>query len=129
MELLKQIAPSVTRAGVLRVTNTAGTAEFAAVQAMAQSLDIEVSPISVRESYDIECALTSFARIPNGGLIYAECIGVSPSRFDHRVASVQVAGGLRDRFDVTGGELISYGPDATDQYQRAAVYVDRILRG
>ena len=131
VELLKQIAPSVTRAGVLRVTNTAGTAEFAAVQATAQSLGIEVSPISVRETYDIERALTSFARIPNGGLILTP----SASASAHRDLIIALAARFKlpavyvYRFDVTGGGLISYGPDATDQYQRAAVYVDRILRG
>jgi putative ABC transport system substrate-binding protein len=132
MELLKQIAPSVTRAAVLRVPNLAsGTAEFAAVQATAQTLGVEVSPISVREPNEIERAITSFARTANGGLILTP----SASGSSHRDLIIALAARFKlpavyvYRFDVTGGGLISYGPDATDQYRRAAGYVDRILKG
>jgi putative ABC transport system substrate-binding protein len=132
LELLKQIAPGVTRAAVLRdVENPAGNALFAAIQAVASSLRVEVSPVSMRNAGEIERAITAFARSSNGGLIvtangftltYGDLIVALAAR--HRLPAVYPY-----RFFVTGGGLISYGADYVDQYRRAAGYVDRILKG
>ena len=133
LELLKQIAPGVTRAAVLRDSaNPAGIAQFGAIQAAAQSLGVEVSPVSVRDAGEIERAVAAFARSaewrPDRD---AERVGVGSSRSDHRACGpAQAARGLcRSRSYVTGGGLISYGPDLVDQFRRAAGYVDRILKG
>src|SRR5262245_11175462 len=131
-ELLKQIAPIVTRVAVLRdPTLTSGTAQFAAIEAVAPSLGVEVSPLNVRDPAEIERAVTAFARTTNGGLI----VPGSGSAVTHRDLIVTLAARHRlptvysERHFVAAGGLISYGPDFLDQYRRAAVYVDRILRG
>jgi putative tryptophan/tyrosine transport system substrate-binding protein len=131
-ELLKQIAPAVTRAAVLRdPTLTSGTAQFAAIQAVAPSLGMEMSPVNVRDPSEIGRAVTAFARISNGGLI----VPGSGSAVTHRDLIVTLAvrhklpAVYSERHFVAAGGLISYGPDFLDQYRRAAVYVDRILRG
>jgi putative tryptophan/tyrosine transport system substrate-binding protein len=128
--LLKQIAPSVTRAAVLR-TQGSGTSQFAAVQTAASSLGVEVNPINMRDAGEIEGAVTSFARSPNGGLIVTGTLAATKHRnliitlaARHKLPAV-----YPDRIFVSGGGLISYGPDRLDQYRRAAGYVDRILRG
>jgi putative tryptophan/tyrosine transport system substrate-binding protein len=132
LELLKQIAPFVTRTAVLRdPANPSGAGQFGAIQAVAQSLGVEASPINMREPAEIERDIADFAQKPNGGLI------VTPSSLAlvHRELVVTLASRLRlpaiypFRFFVSGGGLISYGPDVVDQYRRAAGYVDRILRG
>jgi putative tryptophan/tyrosine transport system substrate-binding protein len=132
LELLKQIAPSVTRVAVLRdPTLGTGTGLFAAIQAVAPSLRVEVNPINMREAGEIERAVAAFARSPNGGLI------VVTSRFSspHRELIVTLAARHRlpavyyERSFVDAGGLISYGNDYIDQYRRAAGYVDRILKG
>ena len=132
LELLKQIAPGVTRAAVLRdPTQGAGTSEFAAIQAVAPSLRVEVSPLNMRDAGEIERAVAAFARSPNGGLIVA---GSAAATF-HRDLIVTLAARHKlpavyyERFFVAAGGLISYGPDYIDQYRRAAGYVDRILKG
>ena len=131
-ELLKQIAPNVMRAAVIRdATNPAGIGQFSAVQGAAQTLGIEVSPINVHDAGEIERAVASFARSANGGLI------VTPSAtvLDHHDLIIALAAQYKlpavygDRSKVIRGGLISYAPDRVDQFRRAASYVDRILKG
>ena len=132
LELLKQIAPLMTRTAVLRdPANPSGAGQFGAIQAVAQSLGVEASPINMRDAGKIENDMSDFAQKPNGGLI------VTPSSlaFVHRQIIVALAARLRlpaiypFRLFVSSGGLISYGPDLVDQYKRAAGYVDRILKG
>ena len=132
LELLKEIAPGVTRAAVLRdPAIAAGIGQFGAIQAVAPSFGVEVSPVDVRDAGEIERAVTAFARSSNGGLI----VTGSALAVVHRDLIITLAARHRlpavysDRFFVTGGGLISYGPDPIDQYRRAAGYVDRILKG
>ena len=132
LELLKQIAPSMTRAAVLRDPAVAsGIGQFAAIQAVAPSLGVELSPVDARDAPEIERAVTAFARSGNGGLIvtasalasrYRDLITTLAAR--HRLPAVYGA-----RHYAAAGGLISYGPDLIDQYRRAAGYVDRILKG
>jgi putative ABC transport system substrate-binding protein len=132
LELLKQIAPGVARAAVLRDPALAsGIGQFGAVQAVAPSYGVELNPIDVRDAGEIERAIAAFAHAPNGGLI----VTGSPLAAVHRELIVTLA--LRHklpavyprRIFVNDGGLISYGPDFLDQYRRAAAYVDRILKG
>jgi putative ABC transport system substrate-binding protein len=132
LELLKEIAPAVTRAAILRdASQGAGTGEFAAIQAVAPSLRVEVNPVNLRDIGEIERAIAAFARTPNGGLI----VVAGAAGQVHREQIITLAGRYSlptvygNRSFVTGGGLISYGPDLADQYRRAASYVDRILRG
>jgi putative ABC transport system substrate-binding protein len=132
LELLKQIAPQVTRAAVLRNSdNRAGTGEFAAIQSMAQSLDVELRPVDTRDAGEIERAIAAFARSPNGGLIVAPSATAGGNRdlmvtlaARHRLPAVYA-----DRSDTAAGGLVSYGVDRVDQFRRAAGYVNRILKG
>jgi putative ABC transport system substrate-binding protein len=131
-ELLKEIAPNVTRAAVLRDPSfAAGIGLLAAMQAVAPSLGMELTPIDVRDPREIEHGITEFARLANGGLI----VPASPSQGAHRELIIALAARHRlpavypFRYMVSDGGLISYGPDITDQYRRAADYVDRILKG
>jgi putative ABC transport system substrate-binding protein len=128
--LLKQIAPRVSRVGVLR--DPSDSSQYAVIQAVAQSLGVELAPpIGVGEPSEIERGVTAFAAAPNGGLI------VTTSQFTliHRELIVDLAArhGLPavypSRPYATSGGLLSYGPDFIDQYRRAAGYVDRILKG
>ena len=132
LELLKEIAPGVTRAAVIRdPAITAGIGQFAAIQSVAPSIGVEVSPVNVRDAGEIERAITAFARSSNGGLI----VTGSALAVVHRDLIVMLAARHKlpavywDRLLVTAGGLISYGPDIIDQYRRAAAYVDRILKG
>ena len=132
LELLKQIAPTVTRVAVLRdATQGVGTSWFAAIQAMASSLGVVVNPVNLREASEIERVVAAFARSTNGGLIVVP----SGSAAVHRHLIITLAARHKlpavyyNRFFVTGGGLISYGADYIDQYQHAASYVDRILQG
>jgi ABC-type uncharacterized transport system substrate-binding protein len=131
VELLKQIAPYVTRAAVIRdPTRGYGIGQFAVVQAVAPSLGMELSPINAPDVSEIESAIAEFARSPNGGLVVT--LGGTAIHRDliialaakHRLPAV-----YPHRYFVSGGGLISYGPDTIDQYRRAADYVDRILKG
>jgi putative tryptophan/tyrosine transport system substrate-binding protein len=132
LELLKQVAPGVTRAAVLReAANPAGSAQFGVIQAMAPSLGVEVSPINVRDPSEIERAIAAFARSANGGLIVTGSATASLHReliitlaAQHKLPAV-----YSNRFPILRGGLISYGPDLLDQFRRAAGYVDRILKG
>ena len=132
LELLKEIAPGVTRVAVLRDPATpTGIGQFAVIQSAAPSLGVEVIPINVRDAPEVERAVTAFARTGNGGLIvtagtvtafHRNLIAALAAR--HKLPAIYPA-----RFFVTGGGLASYGADFVDQYRRAASYVDRILRG
>jgi ABC-type uncharacterized transport system substrate-binding protein len=132
LELLKQTAPGVTRAAVLRdASQGSGTSQFAAIQAVAPSLSVEVNPVNMRDAGEIERAVTTFARSPGGGLIVTAGAAATRHRdliialaARHKLPAVYYA-----RFYAVGGGLMSYGPDFIDQYQRAAGYVDRILKG
>jgi ABC-type uncharacterized transport system substrate-binding protein len=132
LELLKDIAPRVTRAAVLRdPAIAAGSGQLGAIQSVAPSFGVELSPIGVRDAGEIERTVTTFARGSNGGLLV---VG-SPLAIVHRELIITLAARHKlpavysDRVFVTGGGLISYGPDRADQYRRAAGYVDRILKG
>jgi ABC-type uncharacterized transport system substrate-binding protein len=132
LELLKQIAPSVTRAAVIRdPAITAGVGQFAAIQSVAPSFGVELKPVNVRDAGEVERAIVDFARSSNGGLI----VTGSGLAIVHRDLIVTLAARHKlpavywDRMLVTGGGLISYGADIIDQYRRAAGYVDRILKG
>jgi putative tryptophan/tyrosine transport system substrate-binding protein len=131
-ELLKEIAPSVTRAAVLRdPTFAEGIGQFAVIQAVAPSVGIEVSPIDLREPNQIESAIATFAQSPNGGIIFsASAIGAANvNLIIAAVARNKLPTVYPQRPFVAAGGLISYGPNFADQYRRAAGYVDRILRG
>ncbi len=132
LELLKEIAPRVTRAAVIRdPAIAAGSGQLGAIQAVASSLGVEVSPINVRDATEIERAVTAFARFPNGGLI----VTGSGLAFVHRNPLVTLATRHKlpavyfERYFVAGGGLISYGADLVDEFRRSAAYVDRILKG
>jgi putative ABC transport system substrate-binding protein len=132
LELLKQVAPDVTRVAVIRnPANPAGTGQWGAIQAVAPSFGVDLTPVNVREASEIEGALAAFASKPNGGLIVtgSALAGV------HRELIIALA--ARHKLPATyyeynlavAGGLLSYGPDFGDQYRQAASYVDRILKG
>ena len=132
LELLKEIAPGVTRVAVLRDSAiSGGTGQFGAIQSVAPSLGVEAIPVNVRDAGEIERAVAAFARGSNGGLI----VTASGLAIVHRELIVTLAARHKlpavyyYRFFVTDGGLVSYGPDPHDQYRRAAGYVDRILKG
>jgi putative ABC transport system substrate-binding protein len=132
LELLKQIAPGVTRAAVLRDPATpSGIGQFGVIQAVAPSLGMEVSPLNMRDPGEIERDIAAFAHTPNGGLILT---GSGMALF-HRDLIITLAARHKlpavyyERSFAAAGGVISYGPDRMDQFRRAAGYVDRILRG
>jgi len=133
LELLKQVAPGVTRAAVLRNSATpSGMAQFGVIQAMGPSLRVEVTALNLRNAGEIENAVAAFARSPNGGLIATSGGGAATAQRDLIVALAarhKLPAVYFERIFVAAGGLISYGPDYVDQYRRAAVYVDRILKG
>ena len=132
LELLKQIAPGVTRAAIIRdPAISAGIGMFGAIQSVASSFGVEASAVNVRDAGEIERAVAAFAREPNSGLIvtgsalaavHRDLIATLAAR--HKLPAV-----YPNRLFATGGGLISYGADFIDQYRRAAGYVDRILKG
>jgi len=132
LELLKEIAPRMVRAAILRdATTPQGIGQFGAIQAVAPSLGVEVRPIDVHDAAEIERAVTTFARSANGGLI----VTGSAMTALHRGLIITLAAQHKlpalhwERFFVIDGGLISYGPDSIDPHRRAAGYVDRILKG
>src|SRR5262249_2445587 len=132
LELLKQIAPRVTRAAVLRDSAiAAGPGQFGVLQALAPSLGVELRPIDIRNADDVERSVRAFAQGSNGGLI----VTGSPAAVAHRDLIIALAARHRlpaiysNRLFVAAGGLMSYGPDFLDQFRRAAGYVDRILKG
>ena len=132
LELLKQIAPGVTRAAVLRdPAISAGIGQFGAIQAVAPSLGLAVTPVNVREADEIERAVADFARLPNGGLIVTgSALAIVRRHLIIKLAAKhQLPAVYFQRTLVADGGLISYGADLLDQYRRAASYVDRILKG
>jgi hypothetical protein len=123
VELLKEIAPRVTRVAVLRDSaTTSGTGQFAAIQAVAPSFDLEVIPLNVRDGGEIERAVTSFARSSNGGLIVtgSGLAAVNRELIVALAARYKLPAVYYQRFFVTDGGLISYGPNTIDPYRRAA---------
>jgi len=132
LELLQEIAPRVTRAAVVRdPAIAAGSGQLGAIQAVASSLAVGISPVNVRDAIEIERDVTAFARSPNGGLI----VTGSGLAFVHRDLLVTLAARHKlpavyfERYFVAAGGLISYGADLVDEFRRAASYVDRILKG
>jgi putative ABC transport system substrate-binding protein len=131
LEWLKEVAPRVTRAAVLRDAAVAsGIGQFAAIQAMAP-IGMELSTIDLRDVIEVELAIAEFARDPNGGLIVtAGGISVNhPESIATFATRYKLPAIYPFRFFVEAGGLISYGPDVNDSYPRAAAYVDRILKG
>jgi putative ABC transport system substrate-binding protein len=130
LELLKEIAPSVKRVAIIRdTTNPAGLATFGALQNAAQSLGVEASPVNVRDAREIERNVAAFARSPNGGLIVTQTANFHRDLIITLAARHKLPAVYTLRYDVTGGGLLSYGPDIVDQFRQAAGYVDRILKG
>jgi putative ABC transport system substrate-binding protein len=133
LELLKEIAPRVTRVAVIRDPSVpAGSGGFAAIQTVSPSLGIEVTPVGVRDASEIERGIIDFARSPNGGLIM---VGPGSSVALHRDLIVRLAAQHRlpavysSRRYIANGGLIAYADDPVDQFRRAAGYIDRILKG
>ena len=132
LQLLKEIAPRVTRAAVIRdSTTTGGVGQFAAIQSMAPSLGVEAIAVNVRDPGEIERTIADFGRFASGGLI----VTGSGSAMVHRELIATLAARYKlpavywDRAPVSAGGLISYGADLRDQYRQAAAYVDRLLKG
>jgi ABC-type uncharacterized transport system substrate-binding protein len=132
LELLKQIAPNVTRVAVLRDSATSsGIGQFAVIQAMAPSFGVELRPIDLHDPGEIERSVAAFGRSSNGGLIVTGSVAAQV----HRDLIIALAARLRLpavyslRYHVVSGGLISYGPDPVASFRRAAGYVDRILKG
>ena len=132
LELLKETVPSVTRAAVLRdPSQGSGTSQFAAIQAVAPSLRVEINPVNMRDPAEFEHAVATFARSPNGGLI----VTGSGLALVHRDLIIALAARYKlpavyfERYFVAAGGLMSYGPDFLDQYRQAASYIDRVLKG
>jgi len=132
LELLKEVAPGVTRMAVLRNSSaTSGTGVLGAIQAVAPSFGVELRPVDVRDPGEIEHAITAFAGAPHGGLIVTQ----ATLTVLHRKLIITLAARLKlpavyaERLFVDDGGLIAYGPDFVDPYRRAAGYVDRILKG
>jgi putative ABC transport system substrate-binding protein len=131
LELLKQVAPSLKRVVVLRDISIDGTAQFAAIQSAAPQFGVELTPVRVRDPGEIDRGVTAFAAKPDGGLI----VTASANAAVHRdlivalVAKHKLPAIYPFRYFVASGGMISYGPDPIEPYERAAEYVDRILKG
>ena len=131
LELLKEMAPGVTRAAVIRDASASGVGQFAGIQTASPTLRMAVSPIGVGDAAEIERGITAFARVPHGGLIVT---GSALSAVHHDLivslaARYKLPAVYFNRFFVRNGGLVSYGADLVDQHRRAASYVDRILKG
>jgi putative tryptophan/tyrosine transport system substrate-binding protein len=132
LELLKQIAPGATRAAVLRdSTEPTGIGQWGALQSVAPSFTLELTPVGVSDPGEIERAIAGFANLPNGALIVTASAPTAVHRdliialaTRHRLPAVYAY-----KYFITSGGLISYGPDTIDPYRRAAGYIDRILKG
>jgi putative tryptophan/tyrosine transport system substrate-binding protein len=132
LELLKEIAPSVTRAAILRdLALASGSGQFGALQSVAPSLGVELSPVGVGDAGAMERAVVAFARSPNGGLIVtASTLAVIHRELITRLAAEhRLPAVYHSSYYTTSGGLISYGPNSIDPFRRAASYVDRILKG
>ena len=133
LELLKEIAPGVTRAAVLRDTaNPTGIAQFGVIQTMAPSLRVEVTPVNIRDAHEIERAVAAFARSSNERPSRdAERVGIASSRFDRHAcgALIKLPAVYFERAFVAAGGSVSCGANFVDLYRQAASYFDRILRG
>jgi putative ABC transport system substrate-binding protein len=132
LELLKELAPRLSRVGVIRDPSiAAGSGQLGALQAVAPTLGVELSPIGVRDAGEIEHGIRAFARGPNDGLIVtgSTLATLNREKIVTLAARLKLPAVYSLRFFVTGGGLISFGPDRVDQYRRAAGYVDRILKG
>jgi putative ABC transport system substrate-binding protein len=132
VDLLKEIAPDVKRAAVVRDrSNPAGTAQFGSIQAAASSAGVELSPVNVRDANEIERGIAAVARLGKGGLIVtgSASAGVNRDLIIMLAARHKLPAVYSNRFEVMNGGLMSYGPDREDQYRRAASYIDRILKG
>jgi ABC-type uncharacterized transport system substrate-binding protein len=132
VEQLKQLVPGIKRAAVLRDPNLpAGIGQFAVIQAVAPSIGVDVTPISLRDADEMEQAVAKFVRAPNGGLILTAgpTSVVNRDRIIALAARYQLPAVYFERFFVVAGGLISYGPNFIDEFRQAAGYVDRILRG
>jgi putative tryptophan/tyrosine transport system substrate-binding protein len=132
LELLKEIAPNLRRAAVLRDSVLpVGIGQFAVIQAVAPSIGVDVRPIGLRDPAEIERGIAAFAQAPDGGLIVA----AGPSSVVHRELIIRLAAQYKlpavyiERFFAAAGGLISYGPDFVDQTRQAATYVARVLKG
>jgi putative ABC transport system substrate-binding protein len=132
LELLKEISPTMSRVGVLRdPTLTTSIAQFAAIQSAAPSLGVELVPLNARNADDIERTITTFVRVPQGGLV----VSSNPFVATHRALIIRLAAEHKlpaifvERHFVSVGGLMSYGSDFVDQFRRAADYVNRILKG
>ena len=131
LELLKEIAPTVTRVAVIRDPAIAGMGQWGAIQSAAPPFGVELRPVNVRDAGEIERAVTSFTRLPDSGLI----VTGSPLAYVHRELIIALAARYRlpavysDRVYVADGGLISYGPEVDEGFRGAAQYVDRILKG
>jgi putative ABC transport system substrate-binding protein len=132
LELLKEIAPGVTRAAVLRdPAAMAGIGQFAVIQSVARSVGVEVSPLNLRDADETERAVTAFARSSNGGLIVTASLlaGVQRNLIVELAARHRLPAVYSSRLFVASGGLVSFGTDSTEQLRHAAGYVDRILKG
>jgi putative tryptophan/tyrosine transport system substrate-binding protein len=132
LELLKELAPGVTRAAVLRdPTDPAGIGQWGAIQSVAPSLGVELTPIGVRDASEIERGVAEFVGSPNSGLIVTAGgpVIVHRESIIASVATHRLPAVYWNRMYVAGGGLMSYGPETIDQYRRAAAYIDRILKG
>jgi len=132
VELLKEIAPGITRMAVLRdPSNPSGTGQFGAIQAVAGSFRVDLTPVDMRDPSEIEAAVGAFARGSKGGMIVLP--GSLTITHRGQIIALAARNGLPAvypfRYYAAAGGLISYGPDAVDQYRRAAGYIDRILKG
>jgi putative ABC transport system substrate-binding protein len=132
LELLKELSPGLKRAAVIReLSNPSALPQFAAIQAVAPSFGVELSPLSARDAGELERGISAFAKFPNVGLIVTRIA----ETIEHRDVIVRLAARhtlpavYPLRFFVTAGGLMAYGPDIVDQYRRAGAYVDRILKG